>query len=101
MTSTTNTMSVIHFTEKDGSNLEVHVYLVPDLRMTSSQRRELDSFAQDEADLFEVNRNFEAHKVEASTPIVGNISHVYLFHVERVPDSIPDSCDIGFDDLPG
>lgn len=60
-------------------------------RLTSSQRRELDSFARDEADLFEVNRNFEAHKVEASTPIVGNISHVYLFHVDRAPDSVPDS----------
>ena len=41
--------------------------------------------------VFEVNRNFEAHKSEASTPIVGNISHVYLFHVDRAPDSVPDS----------
>lgn len=91
MSGATNTVSVIHVTEQDGSSFQVHVYVVPDSRMTSSQRRELDSFTRDDADLFEVNRHFEAHKIEASTPIVGNISHVYFFHVSRAPDSIPDS----------
>lgn len=30
MTGASNTVSVIHFTEQDGSSVDVHVYIVPD-----------------------------------------------------------------------
>lgn len=86
-----NTTSVIHFTVRESYTNTVHVYVVPDARLTPSQRRELDDLSGDEADFFEFHRTYKSfERPDFKGPIVGNLSHVYWLHSTETPDSVRD-----------